>query len=178
VTWEEESICQITILAGIATCALEPEQPGYYQFVATIADTRQREHKPSIQAWVTGSGNVVWDQTNDATLQIIAEQTDYKVGDTARYSIKNPYPGARALVTVERYGIKDSWIETLESSTPVIEFSLKPDYLPGFYVSVVAVSPRVENPLGPGEVDLGKPGFRLGYVSARVLVPSKNCCWT
>ncbi|MFT4581275.1 MAG: hypothetical protein ACI8XZ_001012 [Gammaproteobacteria bacterium] len=162
VTWEEESSCQITSLAGISTCAFEPEQPGYYQFVATIADTRQREHKTSIQAWVTGSGHVVWDQTNDATLQIIAEQSDYKVGDTARYLIENPYPGARALVTVERYGIIDSWIETLESSTPVIEFSVKPDYLPGFYVSVVAVSPRVEKPLGPGKVDLGKPGFRLG----------------
>ncbi|MFT4561691.1 MAG: hypothetical protein ACI9BW_001433 [Gammaproteobacteria bacterium] len=173
-SWEQESSCQVTSLDGIATCAFQPEQPGYYQFVATIVDTQQRPHKTRIGAWVTGSGNVVWDQTNDATLQIVAEQNDYKIGDTARYLIKNPYPGAKALVSVERYGVIDSWIETLESSTPVIEFPVKPDYLPGFYVSVVVVSPRVEKPLGPGQVDLGKPGFRLGYVLARVSDPYKQ----
>ncbi|MDA0822774.1 MAG: MG2 domain-containing protein [Proteobacteria bacterium] len=173
-SWEKESSCQVTSRDGIATCAFEPEQPGYYQFVATIVDTQQREHKTSIGAWVTGSGDIVWDQTDDATLQIVAERSDYNVGEMARYLIKNPYPGARALVTVERYGVIDSWIEILESSTPVIEFPVKSDYLPGFYVSVVAVSPRVEKPLGPGKVDLGKPGFRLGYISARVSDPFKK----
>ena len=34
----------------------------------------------------------------------MAEQSRWKVGDTARYLIKNPFPGAKALVTVERYG--------------------------------------------------------------------------
>ena len=39
------------------------------------------------------------------------------------------------------------------------------DFLPGFYLSVVVVSPRVEQPpLKTGDVDLGKPTFRMGYV--------------
>ena len=61
------------------------------------------------------------------------------------------------MVTVERYGVLDSWVEELANSTPVIEVPIKPDYIPGFYLSIVVLSPRVDKPLGPDQVDLGKP---------------------
>ena len=41
------------------------------------------------------------------------------IGDTARYLLKNPYPGARALVTIERYGTLKQWVQTLDGSTPI-----------------------------------------------------------
>ncbi|WP_321532794.1 alpha-2-macroglobulin family protein [uncultured Desulfuromonas sp.] len=173
-SWVEESRCTLTSDAAVTRCEFTPLHPGFYKFIATIKDEQNREHQTTINGWVTGRGSVVWDQTNDATLQIVPEQTKYKIGDTARYLIKNPFPGAKALVTIERYGIVDSWVETLDSSTPVIEVPIKPDYLPGFYLSVVVVSPRVEQPLGPGKVDLGKPSYRMGYVQARVVDPFKE----
>ncbi|MFH2043605.1 MAG: alpha-2-macroglobulin family protein [Pseudomonadota bacterium] len=172
--WVEESNFNLKSEKGAIVCEFVPKQPGYYQFIATIKDEKDREHKTIIYGWVTGTGRVIWDQTNDATLQIIPEQTKYKIGDTARYLIKNPFPGAKALVTIERYGILDSWIETLETSTPVIKVPIKPDYLPGFYLSVVAISPRIDKPLGPDKVDLGKPSYRMGYVSAKVTDPYKE----
>ena len=172
--WVEESSCAVHSTKVASICAFTPSQPGYYQFVATTRDDADREHKTTINGWATGAGAVVWDQSNDATLQIVPEQTDYKIGDTARYLIKNPFPGAKALVSVERYGVIDSWIETLETSTPVISVPIKPDYLPGFYLSVVAVSPRVAMPLGPGKVYLGKPRYRIGYVTPKVTDPYKQ----
>ncbi|WP_020407269.1 MG2 domain-containing protein [Hahella ganghwensis] len=172
--WVEETRCDLTSRDSATTCEFVPKHPGSYQFAATIKDSDGKEHSTTITGWVTGSGSVIWDQTNDATLQIVPAQTDYKIGETARYLIKNPYPGAKALVTVERYGVLDSWVQTLESSTPVIEFPVKADYLPGFYISVVVVSPRVEKPLGPGMVDLGKPSYRMGYMRAQVSDPYKE----
>lgn len=172
--WVEETKCTVKSKKAATTCEFKPKHPGYYQFISSIKDTKQKEHKTTLYGWVTGRGNVIWDQSNDATLQIIPEQTKYEIGDTARYLIKNPYPGAKALITVERYGVLDSWVQTLETSTPVIEVPVKPDYLPGFYLSVVALSPRVEKPLGPGKVDLGKPGYRMGYVTAKVSDPYKK----
>lgn len=172
--WVEETNCNVKSSGSATLCKFKPKHPGYYQFVASINDSKQREHKTTLYGWVTGRGNVVWDQSNDATLQIIPEQTQYEIGDTARYLIKNPYPGAKALITVERYGVLDSWVKTLDTSTPVIEIPIKPDYLPGFYLSVVTLSPRVEKPLGPGKVDLGKPSYRMGYVTAKVSDPYKK----
>ncbi len=173
-TWVEQSSCNVVSAEAPVTCEFVLTRPGYYRFVANTLDEAGRVHKTTLHGWVTGAGNVVWDQTNDATLQIIPEQNDYKIGDTARYLIKNPFPGAKALVSVERYGVIDCWIETLDTSTPVIEVPIKPDYLPGFYLSVVAVSPRVEKPRGQGKVDLGKPSYRIGYVAARVTDPYKQ----
>lgn len=173
-SWVEESSCHIVSAASASSCEFTPQHPGSYQFIASIKDSQDRVHTSEQSAWVTGQGNVVWDQSEDASLQIIPETEQLNVGDTARYLIKNPYPGAKALVSVERYGVLDSWVETLDTSTPVIEVPIKANYLPGFYLSVLVVSPRVAQPLGPMNVDLGKPSYRMGYVTARVSDPYKK----
>lgn len=78
-------------------------------------------------------------------------------------------------MTVERYGIVEHFVQTLEGGAPVLEISIKPDYLPGFYLSVMVVSPRVDKDVPPlGQVDLGKPTFRLGYVTMPVRDPYKE----
>lgn len=171
VDWVAESACQLKTTAAGAPCEFVPRQAGYYQFVASTLDSAGREHHTTAYGWVTGPGHVVWDQTNDATLPIIAEKSAHAIGDTARFLLKNPYPGAQALVTVERYGVIDSWTTKLVTSTPVIEVPIKADYLPGFYLSVVVVSPRVAAPPEPGRVDLGKPGYRIGYLAVDVNDP-------
>ena len=174
VDWVKVAACKIKSASAAVPCTFTPSQAGYYRFVATIQDSKAREHKTTLYGWVAGSGYVVWDQNNDATLQIIPEQNNYKVGATARYLVKNPFPGAMALITVERYGVLDSWVQELKGSTPIIEIPVKPDYIPGFYLSVVVVSPRVAKPLGPGNVDLGKPTYRMGYLAANVSDPYKQ----
>lgn len=171
VDWVAESACQLKTTTAGVPCEFVPRQAGYYQFVASTLDSAGREHHTTAYGWVTGPGHVVWDQSNDATLPIVAEKTTHAIGDTARFLVQNPYPGARALVTVERYGVIDSWTTELTTSTPVIEVPIKPDYVPGFYLSVVVVSPRVAAPPVPGRVDLGKPGYRIGYLAVDVNDP-------
>ena len=78
-------------------------------------------------------------------LKSLPKNRSYRVGDTARYLVKNPFPGARALITVERYGVLQSWLQTLDGGTPIIEFEVQKDFLPGFFLSVVVISPRVES---------------------------------
>ncbi|NIY18676.1 MAG: large extracellular alpha-helical protein, partial [Nitrospinaceae bacterium] len=172
--WVAAGNCAGTPGTKPSTCRFTPEEPGSYRMTAGIKDTRGRAHVAEIHAWVIGKGRVMWSQENDNALQIIPEAENYKVGDTARYLVKNPFPGAQALVTIERFGVIDRWVQTLETSTPVIEFPVKADYVPGYYLSVVAISPRVDKPLGEGNVDLGKPTFRMGYVSVPVKDPYKE----
>lgn len=174
VEWVEQDSCEAVSAEHVVDCEFTPREPGYYQFVASTIDTRGLSHETSINGWVTGRGNVLWGQSDDANLQIVPEKNVYKVGETAKYLIKNPFPGAKALVTVERYGVIDSWIEELDTNTPVLEVKVREDYLPGFYVSVVVQSPRVDKPQGPGKVDLGKPSYRIGYQLTRVRDPEKE----
>lgn len=117
---------------------------------------------------------MLWETSPDHNLNIVPEQKVYKVGDTARYLVQNPFPGAKALVTIERFGVQRSWLETFNESTAIVQFPITPDHLPGFYLSVVVMSPRVDKPLGDNQVDLGKPTFRLGYARTLVQDPYKE----
>jgi len=173
-SWVEEHRCALTSADEPGSCVFTPAHAGEYRVVASLADSRGRPHQSRLWQWSVGKGRVLWSERDDNSLQILPEQGGYQVGETARYLVKNPFPGARALVTVERYGVLDQWVQTLDDSTALIEVPIKPDYLPGYYLSVVVTSPRVEQPLGDNQVDLGKPTFRMGYVKTDVRDPYKQ----
>ncbi len=172
--WEAAGSCQGTSEEAPLTCTFTPGKAGSYRAIAKIKDTKGNDHSTTISTYAVGHDFVMWDNGSDSSLTIVPERTDYKVGDTARYLVKNPYPGAKALISVERYGVLDHFVQTFDSSTPLVELKIKPEYLPGFYLSVVIVSPRVDKPLGEGQVDLGKPTYRMGYITVPVKDPYKE----
>jgi alpha-2-macroglobulin len=173
--WLPAGECAGTSTSAPLDCTFTPEAPGSYRLTATIRDTRARPHTTVLTAWVVGKGQLVWRTGNDDSLEIVPEEASYEIGDTARYLLKNPYPGAQALVTVERYGILKQWVQTLDSSAPVIELAVERDFMPGFYLSVLVMSPRVAAPPPePGELDLGKPAFKLGLIEVPVKDPYKE----
>jgi alpha-2-macroglobulin len=151
-----------------------PKESGSYRITALIKDSKNREHSTQISQWVIGKGSVIWEDNENNSLEVVAEKNGFKVGETARYLVKNPFPGAKALVTIERYGVLKHWVQTLDTATPVIEFKVEKDFIPGYFLSVVVMSPRVEKPLGENDVDLGKPAFRMGYVETTVSDPYKE----
>lgn len=177
--WVEAGSCALTSSLEAQDCIFTPNIAGTYRAVATVQDTKGRTHQSETTLWVSGDDYVQWDNQGDLALTIKPEQAEYKVGDKARYLVKNPYPGATALISVERYGVIESWVQTFEDSTPVVEFEVKPDYLPGFYLSVMVMSPRVEPPPekvagAEFQIDMGKPAFRMGYVKVPVRDPYKE----
>ncbi len=174
-SWETAAACSGLTTDEPASCSFSPPQAGRYRLTAAIADTRGRPVSSTLHRWTVGAGRVLWEEPPGHHLQIEAEASVLRVGETARYLVKNPFPGARALVTLERLGTIRSWTTTFESSSELIEFEVEPDLLPGFYLSVVVTSPRVAPaPPSEGGVDLGKPAFRLGYARTEVRDPYKE----
>jgi uncharacterized protein YfaS (alpha-2-macroglobulin family) len=174
-TWTEVARCELASRDEAVGCTFTPEKPGYYRLSSGIADTLGRSHRSEIHRWGTGRGQVLWETTPGHQLAMEPEKAEYRVGETARFLIRNPFPGAEALFTVERIGVRKSWRKVLENATEVIEFEVAPDHVPGFYFSAVVTSPRVEQPPeSEGDVDLGKPAFRMGYVRVPVRDPYKE----
>ncbi len=166
--WVARETCKRVAEDKPVTCSFTPGAPGTYRFIAGIADTQARAHATTLERWAVGKGQVLWETPADETLKVMPEKKEYRVGEKARYLVQNPFPGARALITVERFGVQKSWTRVFRNSTEVIEFEIEPDHLPGFYLSVVVTSPRVDKPVTDGQVDLGKPAFRIGYVKVPV----------
>ena len=109
--------CELVSTQEPVACSFTPESAGSYRIVASIADTRGRKHSSQLNQWVAGKGRVLWHQRPDNSLDIMPEKESYRVGDTARYLVKNPFPGAKALISIERYGVLKHWVQTLERST-------------------------------------------------------------
>ena len=172
--WKKVSTCKGKSDNDPEECEFVPKEPGYYRFIGTISDTQGKQHEVQIHGYVVGAGVMIWEQPDDASLNLVPEATSYKVGDKARVLVKNPFPKTEALVTIERYGVIKQWTMTLETATPIIEFDIEPDFLPGFYLSVVVMSPRVKEKGGFDTLDLGKPTFRIGYVKMDVNDPYKQ----
>lgn len=163
VTWVEESRCDVTSTAAPVDCTLTPAHAGTYRMVASVKDTQGAEQSTTLTAWSTGPGAVLWPTGKYVTL--VPDKSSYHVGDTAHVLVQNPYPGARALVTVERYGVLWKKLVTLKTATPVLDIPVEADFFPGAYLSVSIFSPRVAK-LGPA--DLGKPTLASGYVALPV----------
>ncbi|MFH0926761.1 MAG: alpha-2-macroglobulin family protein [bacterium] len=155
-------------------CKFTPQEPGSYQIIARITDSAGLSHSSSLYKYAVGKGNVLWEMPNDNSLTIIPAQAEYKVNERAKFMVKNPYPGAEALITIERLGVMKKWTQVFDTYTPIIEFEIEPDYVPGFYLSVVIHSPRVDKPLEGNNVDLGKPAFKIGYQKIIVNDPYKQ----
>ena len=192
--WEPVTTCALTPGSGIRTCPFTPQSPGTYRAVSQVVDAQQRSHDAEIQFWVAGEGSVVWETPENGSLSVVAERTRLRLGETARFLVRNPFPGAFGLVTVERYGVLRSWVERFDTATPVIKVPVTPNMVPGFFLSVTVVSPRIGQPLvaRPGEenpkrqldpqhdkqwdpnADLGMPTMRMGYVRCTVTDPAKE----
>ncbi len=166
--WVPVESRDVTSGDGPRSFEFTPKQSGTVRITASVSDTKERTQKTAISSWVSGESFVLWKSEEGNLLNIYPDKEQYHVGDTAKIFVQNPFPGAKALVTVERYGVLEHWVKTLKRSAEVIEFPVLPDYLPGFYVSVVVTSPRVEKPLSPTGEDLGKPAFRIGYARLEV----------
>jgi uncharacterized protein YfaS (alpha-2-macroglobulin family) len=172
--WVEDEKQVITSVEGGVGFSFTPGNTGPIRITASVKDAKGREHHTRLEKWVTGKDAVLWEDDNRNGLDIVPEKMEYRVGEKARYMVKNPFPGAKALITIERYGTIKHWVQTLETAMPIIEFEIEKDFVPGYYLSVVVVSPRVEMPLGENDVDLGKPAFRMGYVQGNVADPYKK----
>ena len=174
-SWVEVARCEEPSGDEPVTCSFTPEKPGYYKLSSSIVDGRGRPHRSEIWRWGIGEGRVMWEAPPGHQLDVEPEKSGYRVGETARFLIRNPFPGAEAMFTVERIGVQKSWTKVLEGATEVVEVEVGPDHVPGFYFSVIVTSPRVEQPPGAaGDVDLGKPAFRMGYVRVPVRDPYKE----
>jgi uncharacterized protein YfaS (alpha-2-macroglobulin family) len=172
-TWVTIDTCEATARTEAAVCSFTPNKPGRYRFSARVSDTHGREHASTVERWASGRGDVVWTTETNNQLQIIPEKTSYKVGDVARFMIQNPFPTSQALLTVERYGVQKSWHQTIADPSAIIEVPVTRDHIPGFFFSATVMSPRVDKPI-EGQVDLGKPAFRMGYAQITVDDPAKQ----
>jgi len=122
---------------------------------------------------VAGFGLSGWQMRDDLRLRLISDRASYRPGEVARILVPSPFAEADALVTVEREGVLDVRTHRLGSSS-MIEVPIESRYAPNVFVSVLVVQGRTSEGFTKSGADLGRPTYRLGYLSLPVLDESRR----
>ena len=164
-----DSACQgKTDDKGRLFCTVKPPVSGHIVMGVIAKDKDGNLSYANASAWVAGNEAWWFDQANDDRMDVIPERKRYEPGQTAQLQVRMPFRQATALVTVEREGVIDSFVQPLSGNAPVIKLPLKGNYAPNVFVSVLVVRGRVSDVQPTALVDLGKPAFKMGVAEISV----------
>ena len=130
---------QRTADTGRAAFKMEAQPAGVYRLEIRVDDALVRVREEWV--WVDdGTGRQLSYRTDDQTLTISADQTQYTSGDTAQLTIRAPFSGP-ALLTIERGRVRRAQVIELVAPTTNIPVYLQDDDAPNVHVVVNAYQP-------------------------------------
>jgi len=141
---------------GRGSVAFTPKDGGEYRIRAEGRDDAGHTLASSAYTWVYG-GDVFWGINDTNRIDLIADKSSYKPGDTASILVTAPYKGMRALMTIERGSVIEHKLLTIAGTTELLQVPLKAEYAPNVYVSVVLIKPAGD--------DVPVPDLRVGLVN-------------
>lgn len=162
-----------SVTLGRQSLTFKLNEPGYY--VARVKTVlRGHESVAETTFYVLGPGYFGWKVDNEYEIELESDKQNYEVGETAKILIKNPFVRATALVTLERGDIYEIKQYEISNSLAVIPVTLKEDYIPNIYVSVMLFSGRSGVNNVHDDEDLSRPSYRLGYINLEISKKNKE----
>jgi uncharacterized protein YfaS (alpha-2-macroglobulin family) len=141
---------------GRGSASFTPKDGGEYRIGAEGRDDAGHIVKSSAYSWVYG-GDVFWGVNDTNRVDLIADKSSYKPGDTAGVLVTAPYKGMSALMTIERGEVIEHKLFTLQGTTELLQVPIRAEHAPNVYVSVVLVK--------PAGGDVRVPDLRVGLVN-------------
>ena len=165
----EVGACDVTTGAQPASCELTATKGAYYIIRATAKDARGNPIAASQGLYATADDvSFGWPMSDATRVGLVPDKASYQIGDVAKVLVKNPWPEAEALVTVERAGVYTQRREVLKGSMPTLKIPITDDMRPNAFVGVHVVRGRIKDAAKPGAIDAGGPAFRTGHAELRV----------
>ncbi len=131
---------------GRLDCEAALQAPGEVELVARAADDAGRRAEAAASVWVSGRGELWFEQDNDDRIDLLPERREVQPGESARLQVRMPFREATALVSVEREGIVEARVQRLTGRDPVVELAVpkgEASWAPNVVVSVLVLRGRL-----------------------------------
>jgi alpha-2-macroglobulin len=148
-------------------------QGGSYVLRATAMDADGRRTRTEVSFYAFGSGAASW-RSNGQRIDLTPERKTWKPGETARVLIQSPWQHARALLTIEREGIRNHRTFVINSTQDIVDIPITEADIPNIFVSVVLVKGRTDAERTAADADPGRPSYRVGYTELLIDSSSKQ----
>lgn len=138
---EIEQLSVTTDSQGHATAEFIPPEGGTYVIAASVTDDNGRTHVSSTYIWALDANFIGWGtDPREKRMDLVADQPDYEVGESASILVQSPFAGATsAWLTIERGGMIEQSVITLNGSSEVLEIPITNDFAPNAFVTIHAV---------------------------------------
>lgn len=153
---------------GLLFCEGKSPVHGNIILQGRATDTQGRASVANTSIWVAEKGEWWFDVDHHDRMDLLPEKKRYEPGEDAILQVRMPFREATVLVTVEREGILESFVQTLTGDAPILRIPMRNHYAPNVFISALAIRGR-STEIGPTAlVDLGRPAYRLGYAQLKV----------
>ena len=173
--WErvEETVMERTIRPGrgeyTGVIPFTPAGSGQWEVRLSGRDSNGRSAQTRYSFYVTGSGWVQWGRGDADSITLTPDKGSYAPGETAKLLVQSPLPRGKYLLTLEREGILEEKIISLEGSAMTIDIPIKESYVPIVYAAISSFTTRTGPPDHTYyEPDLDKPKGLFGLAALMV----------
>ena len=155
-------------------CEFIFDKAGYYRINAWAEDKKGRTVQSGFEFAVSGDNPIAWPRFDQDKIDLIADKSEYEIGDVAKIVAQSPYKNAQGLMTIERDNIISYKLFEIDNNTPEIEIPIESKHAPNIFVSVVILRGRVHNERDASGYETGAPGFKMGYTNLIVKPDDKK----
>ena len=153
---------------GLVVCEMPPPATGNLILRAQAVDADGRPVLARADAWVSAGDDQWFDASDNDRIDLLPEKKSYDPGQSARFQVRSPFKDATVLVTIEREGVLDAYVQKVSRADPVLDVPMKGSYAPNVFVSAFLVRGRIADVAPTALIDLGKPSFKMGLAEVRV----------
>ena len=159
---------------NVASCEVGALKAGNYAFEVTSRSAQQTSHqlfKVDTEGRVYGRDDYYQfgDEDGSKQLPLALNKAVYKDGEKAIVSFPSPFKSCRALVTIERSNVMQSFISSNACEKGFVEVPVNATLAPNAFVSIYAITGRAQSTtVKAGDLDLGRPTYRLGFANIKV----------
>jgi uncharacterized protein YfaS (alpha-2-macroglobulin family) len=169
--WRSQSTSTLPIKDGAGLFDFEFNQSGSFLVECTYRSPDGKESTSGITYHVSGPYGWYEDVEGEGKprfekVRLLTDKSEYAIGDTIRLSIKSKTPLASCLYTLEREGVLEHRLVSIQDGQ--IEIPVTDAFRPNVYLSVLGTVGRGEFPSYSGEFDTGAPKFVFGAIKVPV----------
>jgi uncharacterized protein YfaS (alpha-2-macroglobulin family) len=141
-TSKEVGHCTAVTGSSPVSCDLTPPTGGSYEVVAEVDG--KRGGQTDLWAWGRGGDKPVV-PSKGRTVELTPDKARYAPGETAKLLVRNPFPSATAIFTVEQGGLLKHEVVRLDESAKLFEVPIQAGHAPYVHATVTLL------PIGHGD---------------------------
>lgn len=145
--------CAGTSKQDVVQCRVPTTEGGAYLILATVRDAAGRANESRMGVWVAGADAPPNEGAVGDAVTLMADKTEYMVGDVAEVLVVAPWVPAEGMVTVRRSGVIHHERFTMTESSHTLRFPIDERHLSGVTLQVDLLGSKARKTDEPSETD-------------------------